>query len=578
MTGLALAVVALTNAWGSIAVDPVGATLVSYIPAGGREVLFRSAVKADADPRHICFNGGAPLCFPWVYDDEGRRAELHGCVYGVPWRWIGGKWTEKGGEELRFAVEADGYAVECAYRLGPRLEIEFSAKNLVHRDTPRRFTFAFHPYFAVSDVEKVRLTGVAPGPVAGHAHVKGVAASTCAAIEDPGWNRRIEVRSPQTNKMMYWNCGKEARAEYAPGEWRRFLCLEPTNNAAADAVEVQPGETATIRMSISVGDALSAEPPAAAARRREVAVSVIGLSRPSLPPVAESVPKVVKYWIDAMDREVGNAPDMIVLPECCDTVPTKDGAEKAAWIRLRGDAVLDAVRKYAAEHRCYIVYSAHREREDGRFANSSRLVDRKGNVVACYDKVFPTVGESGSRECPIVPGTEAVVAETDFGRVGFAICFDLNFDELRRMYAEKRPDIICFSSFFDGDFLQRLWARDCQAYMVSATCANWLEKQVVDPAGGVLLRGNYYQPTFTVRVNTNCRVLHLDENGAKFPAIARRYGRRVEIRNPGSVGTVTLLSNDPALPVDEVMREFSLESYTDYLNRSCGVRRDALTR
>jgi hypothetical protein len=27
-------------------------------------------------------------------------------------------------------------AGECAYRLGPRLEIEFSAKNLVHRDAP----------------------------------------------------------------------------------------------------------------------------------------------------------------------------------------------------------------------------------------------------------------------------------------------------------------------------------------------------------------------------------------------------------------------------------------------------------
>ena len=100
--------------------------------------------------------------------------------------------------------------------------------------------------------------------------------------------------------------------------------------------------------------------------RREIAVSVIGLDRPSLPPVAESVPKVAKYWIDAMDREIGNEPDLIVLPECCDTVPTESQAEKAAWIRLRGDAVLDAVKKYAAAHRCYIVYSAHRERDDGR--------------------------------------------------------------------------------------------------------------------------------------------------------------------------------------------------------------------
>jgi len=310
--------------------------------------------------------------------------------------------------------------------------------------------------------------------------------------------------------------------------------------------------------------------------RREIAVSVIGLDRPALPPVAESVPKVVKYWVDAMDREIGNRPDLIVLPECCDTVPTTSPAEKAAWIRLRGDAVLETVKAYAAAHRCYIVYSAHRERDDGRFANASRLIDRTGKVVACYDKVFPTVGESGSKECPIVPGTEAVVAETDFGRVGFAICFDLNFDELKRMYAEKRPDIICFSSFFDGDFLQRSWARDCQSYLVSATCADWLEKQVVDPAGGILRCENYYQPTFTVKINTNRKVLHLDENRLKFPSIQKKYGPRVSIRNPGRVGTVTIASNDPALPVEDIIREFKLETYTDYLNRSRRVREEAL--
>lgn len=311
-------------------------------------------------------------------------------------------------------------------------------------------------------------------------------------------------------------------------------------------------------------------------RKREIAVSVIGMNRPSLPPVAESVPKVVKYWIDAMDREAGNEPDLIVLPECCDTVPTKSQAEKAVWIRLRGDTVLDAVKKYAAEHKCYIVYSAHRERDDGRFANSSRLIDRAGKVVACYDKVFPTVGEAGSRDCPIVPGTEAVVVETDFGRVGFAICFDLNFDELKRMYEEKKPDVICFSSYFDGDFLQRSWARDCQAHFVSSTCSTSLEKRIIDPAGALLRNESYYQPTFTAKINTNCKVLHLDENREKFPAIIRKYGRRVEIRNPGTVGTVTLISNDPALPVETVMREFSLESYTDYLVRSRRMRESAL--
>jgi len=130
--------------------------------------------------------------------------------------------------------------------------VTFLAKNLIVRDTPRRFCFAFHPYFAVSDVEKVRLTGVADGPIVGHEHVKGVAAATCAAIEDPLWNRRIGVRSPQTKRMMYWNCGKDPRREFADGEWRRFLCLEPANNVAADAITVQPNETAELLFSFRV--------------------------------------------------------------------------------------------------------------------------------------------------------------------------------------------------------------------------------------------------------------------------------------------------------------------------------------
>ena len=248
MTGLAIAVVALTNSWGSIAVDPRGATLVSYVPAGGRETLFRSVVKPQCDPRHACFNGGAPLCFPWVYDDEGRRADLHGCVWGAAWKRL----PAGSPDELRFGVEADGYCVECSFRLGASLDIAFTVRNMIFRDTPRRFCFAFHPFFAVSDVERVRIRGLAECDVVGREHVKGVFAATRAEIVDPVYGRRIIVSSPDTKRLMVWNCGKDPRPEYAAGEWRRFVCLEPANNVAADAVTVQPGEAATLAFSVRV--------------------------------------------------------------------------------------------------------------------------------------------------------------------------------------------------------------------------------------------------------------------------------------------------------------------------------------
>jgi len=315
---------------------------------------------------------------------------------------------------------------------------------------------------------------------------------------------------------------------------------------------------------------------AALAAKREITVSVIGLPRPALPVAEASVEKAAKYWMDAMDREIGNKPDLVVLPECCDTVPVKSPTEKARWLRMRGSKVQEAIQAYAAAHSCYIAYAAHRVRHDGRFANSITLIDRKGAVVAVYDKVFPTVGESDCPECPIVPGTEAVVAETDFGRIGFVICFDLNFRELREMYARKNPDILLFSSFFDGDFMQRQWALECQSYLISSTCSVNLPGRVIDPSGGELRNENYYMPTFTARINTNCRVIHLDENRKKFAALIGKYGQRVTIRNPGGVGSVTLLSNDPSLPVDDVMEDFKFEPLTDYLNRSRRKREAAI--
>lgn len=249
MTGFILAAaVTLTNAWGSISVDPEGATLVSYVPAGGREVLFRSAVEASRDRYAPGFNGGAPICFPWVYDDEGRRAELHGSVRSLRWDVL----EPSRPDELRFGVEADGYRVECAFRLGASLEIVFSAENRIFRDTPRRFCFAFHSYFAVSDVEKIRIRGLTGKDIRGRAHVKGVFEANAGSIIDPGFSRSISVACSDTRRMIVWNCGKIPRRDYAPGEWRRFVCLEPASNVSSDAVTVGPGEKAVISLRIHV--------------------------------------------------------------------------------------------------------------------------------------------------------------------------------------------------------------------------------------------------------------------------------------------------------------------------------------
>ena len=73
-----------------------------------------------------------------------------------------------------------------------------------------------------------------------------------------------------------------------------------------------------------------------------------------------------------------------------------------------------------------------REENEGVLRNSCVILDRNGEIAGIYDKNFPTIGEM---EKGIKAGKEAPIIQLDFGKVAVAICFDLNFDELREQYA-----------------------------------------------------------------------------------------------------------------------------------------------
>ena len=306
--------------------------------------------------------------------------------------------------------------------------------------------------------------------------------------------------------------------------------------------------------------------------RREITVSVIGLARPQRP--AGKMPTVeacFSHWKRGMDKEIANRPDLIVLPEGVDSWVGMKAADKLEWVKRRGDLLLKEFQRYAREHRAYLVFNSYRQRKDGRFANASYLLDREGDVVGVYDKAYPTPGEILWKEFPIVPGEGPVVVDTDFGRLGFVVCFDLNYRELIMAYRREKPDVLCFSSAYHGDFWQRVWAYTCRSYLVGATVGE-LSKDVWGPSGEAICHSQGYFRTCTTRINTNYRVCHLDDNWGALDRAVAKYGQKVTVRNPGSVGCVTLLSNDPAVPVDDLIREFGLILWDDYYDRSTTLR------
>ena len=81
-----------------------------------------------------------------------------------------------------------------------------------------------------------------------------------------------------------------------------------------------------------------------------------------------------------------------------------------------------------------------------------------------------------------------------------------------------------------------------------------------------------YAVLTTAKINTNFRVIHYDDNYRKLDAAVAKYGRRVYMTDPARAGTFTFYSADPDLPIDDVVREFKMETWREYYDRSLQLK------
>ena len=123
-------------------------------------------------------------------------------------------------------------------------------------------TAALHSYFAVSDVRRVRVTGLAgrsyidtvgggairrrqEGPVTVSEETDRVYVDTTDAcvIEDPAWLRRVRIAKQGSRTTVVWNPWVEKAkrmADFGDDEYPQMICVE-TANADGDAVRLAPG-------------------------------------------------------------------------------------------------------------------------------------------------------------------------------------------------------------------------------------------------------------------------------------------------------------------------------------------------
>lgn len=293
--------------------------------------------------------------------------------------------------------------------------------------------------------------------------------------------------------------------------------------------------------------------------------------RPAGVSMVDCVWNHLRYHIE---KAMLDAPDLIVLPEVSDRPCDLTFEEKMAFYEERGDKILLKLCDYARANKVFIAYNAVRRAEDGDYRNSTVLIDREGKPIYRYDKNFPVVFEM--TDYGVKPGAHASVADCELGRVGGAICFDMNFEELRQEYRALAPQLVLFSSNYHGGLARNFFAYDTRSYLVASIgCGG--PGGIVNPLGVDVATVSSYEFLTVATINLDYVVCHLDENrGAKFNALKQKYGPKVKIETPSYLGPALITSECEELTAMDFVREFDLELLDDYLNRSRAARAERL--
>ena len=225
-----------------------GAQVVSWQPAGGGERLFLS--ERSRFGQGAAVRGGMPVIFP-QFNERGPLPR-HGFVRTRPWQLVRSDVSADDAlavlqladsEETR-ALWPHPFALELTVCVrNDRLDVELAVNNT--GDSLFDFMAALHTYLRVAEVEMARVTGLNgcryEDFTTGTMHVDEADAvrvmeeidriyyGVSAPLVLSDAQRRLRIEAANFPEIVVWNPWREkaaAMADLAPGDFRRFLCVE----------------------------------------------------------------------------------------------------------------------------------------------------------------------------------------------------------------------------------------------------------------------------------------------------------------------------------------------------------------
>ncbi|WP_137701006.1 carbon-nitrogen hydrolase family protein [Marimonas lutisalis] len=112
---------------------------------------------------------------------------------------------------------------------------------------------------------------------------------------------------------------------------------------------------------------------------------------------------------------------------------------------------------------------------DGRFANRSVLISPRGEIAAQYDKIHMfdvdvSETETYRESAHYRPGSQAVVADAGFAKIGMSVCYDVRFAYLYRALAQKGAAILTVPAAFSAVTGAAHWEPLLRARAIETGC------------------------------------------------------------------------------------------------------------
>lgn len=261
-----------------------GAHITGYMPKDKQQLLWLSKDANYVKGKAI--RGGIPICWPWFGPSPyGEGSVAHGFARTSIWQLKSIETDSDSRTHINLQLESNSethllwpfeFTLECKVIIGSELTISLTTHNTDNK--VMQISEAIHSYFAVSDIEQVKVANLANNQyvdkLADNALVIQQGDVTiCEATDriythsaneqriidsgdsrDSGAGGEIKVTKAGANDTVVWNPWQDiakGMADFDDLGYRQMLCVEAVNSQI-NPVTIEPGQSHTISQTISL--------------------------------------------------------------------------------------------------------------------------------------------------------------------------------------------------------------------------------------------------------------------------------------------------------------------------------------